>query len=410
MTPDTSTQEPLRNEEPTSAAAKVWRLLELVSIADGPDSPESAAAAEIARTGVDANELLARAARNGLVPGLADFLVAQDLKGVVPHHMQLHMIDALRWNKFRTEAHISEAVRISEGFDRAGVRVACNKGIVFQSVLYAGRHSRYFNDIDLMVHPRDTAAAAETLLSLGYTADKQYDRRSQKLVDLPRSEKVMFRLYPDHLPHFHRLLDGGGLPFFMVDVAYNVSWYGSGWQVPMDDVMSDLQRLPARPGNADETLPALAAPYGFLFLVLHLFREAWFERTVRKTDVRLTQFADIVRYWRRLASRQAGSLRAVIDRHGLHSVVAWVCHHTDSLYGTTITTEIGGLEEFVDPAWLQSAGAANGSYLAWSGDMRSRLNRDTLIELTPAPEPPYLPGHGSKPVRVNATNDDTSRV
>lgn len=375
----------------SDGAAKVWRVLESVSLADGPDSAESKAAAELVGTGIDSHELLGRAARHALVPAVADLLVAHDLLGVVPGQLRAHLRGALGWNVYRTEQAVAEARRIADAFDDAGVQVAFNKGVVFQQLLYQGRGTRVFSDIDLMIRPADKDATARLLADLGYQAAKQFDHRRGELVDLPRSEILMYGLYPDHLPHAHRLTGLPHLPYFMVDIAFNAAWYGSGWQLPMDGVMAELPHVPVAPAPDPTTvrLPALDARYGFLFIVLHLFREAWFERAILEGDVRLTQFADVLRFWRTQGVERADEIRELVAAHRLGSVLAWVAHHVDRVYGSDLTGEFGGLAEYADPDWFASAGGVDGGYLRWHGDMRRRLAADDAVELSPAAPPPF---------------------
>jgi hypothetical protein len=363
-------------------------LLELISISDGIGSPEFAAAVEQARAGVDPDVLVARAIQHTLAPALADFIVAADLPDLVPGDTRRQLTGMLQLNAYRTDMMVAEAQRVVAEFDRRGLRVACTKGVVLQSTVYDGR-IRYFGDVDLMIHPDDTAATTEILTGLGYSPGVQYDHRSQSLVPLPRETVLMYRLYPDHLPHFTRLLDDAPFPYYMVDVAYSLTWYGSVWQIPMDEVMDGIERVPVKPGRSTDTLPAPAAPYRFLFLALHLFREGWFERTVRGGDVRLTQFADIVRQWRRLAPADQDHVRSLVKRYELGPALAWVCHHVDAVFGTALLAEHGDLDQFADPAWLGSVAGSDGGHLAWHGDMRRRLSERVPVELVAAPEVPY---------------------
>ncbi|MEV5533695.1 nucleotidyltransferase family protein [Streptomyces prunicolor] len=365
---------------------RVWRLLELISVANGPDSPESKSAVDLFQTGeLDMNELLGRAARQALLPAVADLLVQGNLLDRVPKHIRAHMVGTLDWNKYRTHAYVREAARIAEAFDQK-VPVVFNKGAILQASLYGGRGTRYFGDIDLMIHPQDKEATAELLAGLGYLAAKRFDVKTGELHDLPRSEKLMYSLYPDHLPHVHRLTGEPHLPFFMVDIAFNISWFGSRWQLPMDEVLSNAQWVPV---SQADTLPALSGAYGFVFLVLHTFREAWFERTIRRGAVRLTQFADILRYWRKYEAQHGSEIRALTERHRLGPVMAWVLHHVDQIYHAGVTEEFGGLGAFRDEDWFRSAGAVDGGHLAWHGDMRQRLCDDQELALTPTAEPRF---------------------
>lgn len=370
----------------SSTGEKVWKLLEYISIADPGNEPFKEAAALAPRVR-DLDDLLAQAARHALVPSLADFLVRSELLGLMPHHVQRHLLGTLHWNRFKTRRHVDEAERVTAALGNEGVRVACTKGVVCQASLYDGRGIRHFGDIDLMVLPEHRDTAAEVLYRLGYTGAKKFDHRTGELLDISRSLQVMYQLYPDHLPHFFRIpATDDGMPYFMVDVAYNLTWYGSSWQIPMAEALESTAAVDCGSGMGRGTLPTLDTPYGFLFIVLHLFREGWFERTVREKDVRLGQCADVWRFWERFGRDRADDIRKVVAEHSLEPAVAWVCRHVDDLYGSTLTRELV-LEDFCDDGWLHSAGATDGGCLAWQGSLRDRLRDRRPLLLRPGDEP-----------------------
>ncbi|QUQ64979.1 nucleotidyltransferase family protein [Kutzneria sp. CA-103260] len=363
---------------------KVWELLEHISISD-PDNEPFEKAVQLAPLIDDPDELLAQAARHALVPSLADFLVRADLLRLVPHHAQRHLLGTLHWNRFKTRRHAHEAERITTVLASEGVRVACTKGVVCQQTLYDGRGIRHFGDIDLMVLPEHREKAAEVLYRLGYAGATKFDHRTGELLEISRSLQLMYQLYPDHLPHFFRIpADDDGMPYFMVDVAYNLTWYGSSWQIPMDRALDNVVGV----DSGSVTLPALDVPYGFIFVVLHLFREGWFERTVREKDVRLGQCADVWRFWERFGRDRVDDIRKVLAEYGLEPAIAWVCRHVDDVYRGTITGELG-LDEYCDDGWLHSAGATDGGYLVWQGSLRDRLRDRRPPVLRPGGEPSF---------------------
>lgn len=369
-------------------AEKVWELLEHISIAD-PDNEPFRKAVELAPQVDDFDELLSQAARHALVPSVADFMVQSDLLRLVPHHAQRHLLGTLHWNRFKTRRHAREAARVTAEFENEGVRVACTKGIVCQASLYDGRGIRHFGDIDLMVLPEDRDKTAEILYRLGYAGAKKFDHRTGELLELSRSLKLMYMVYPDHLPHFFRIpVDDDGMPYYMVDVAYNLTWYSSSWQVPMAQALDKVFGVHSGSGPDRVTLPALDAPYGFLFVVLHMFREGWFERTIREKDIRLSQCADVWRFWQRFGRGRLDDIKKVVAEHSLEPAVAWVCRHVDDVYATTITDELG-LDEYCDDRWLHSAGATDGGHLVWQGNLRTRLRDRRTPVLQPVDEPPF---------------------
>lgn len=113
----------------------------------------------------------------------------------------------------------------------------------------------------------------------------------------------MYRMHPEHLPHFLRPLSGHSLPHFVVDRCFNITWFGADWQVPMRDVLAKVRQVTV-PVLDEAELPALMAPHDFLFTVMH------------------------------------------------GPPVAWVCHHTGQIFGRAISTRLGR-EEF----WCRTTGS-----------------------------------------------------
>jgi hypothetical protein len=362
-----------------------WRLLELVAQLDGTDADRTAEAVLLARGPLDTDVLLAQSVRHHLPSALAAFLLDHELLQRWPRATRTHLSYTYRWTRHRTRLLVAEAQRIAEALRAARIRFACTKGIVYQSQLYAGRGTRYLADIDLMVQPDSRAEVARTLERLGFAGGRYFDHRTEQLVDLARRDIAVYAMYPDHLPHFVRLSGDPVAPYYKVDVAFSLTWYGSQWQVPVDAALNALAEVPVSGG----TLPSLAVPYSFLFAVLHLFREAWFARTIRTSDVRLSQFADVVRLWRGYAAREAGAIRDLIRSLALEAPVAWVCHHTDRVFATALSDGLG-LCGHGDERWLRSACGSGGEILDWSGDMRSRLRSARPPTLAPATDPRFV--------------------
>lgn len=377
---------PFIDESPSAVEPAVVRLLELVSVVDPGD--EAFAEAESLATRVqDPEVLVGSAAKHRMVPALAEFLRRPGTISAYPMWFQHQLNNTFEWNRYRVNLLIEEAQTIATRLRQRGLAAVFNKGIVCQSSLYDSRGARFFSDIDLMIHPDQREAVSEALRELGFDGAKEYDARTERLVDISREERLLFQLYPDHLPHFHRLTPGTGVPYTRVDVAFSLTWYASAWQVPMDEVLAETISVPAN-GSGGAELPALNPVYGFLFLVLHLFRECWFQRTAEEGGLRLTQLADIAKFWRRFGRPNAASLRTAITEHELEPVIAWVCHHLDTVFDTGVVGELD-LGEYCAPAWLSSMGATDGGYLSWDGDMRTRLYSKEPLRLVPAEEPPY---------------------
>lgn len=348
---------------------QAWGLLEAISVLDGERDDDLAAAHAMLDHRLDLDRLVALAMNHSLLPALGEFVVAQEFHKLMPPAVTNHLINAWNWNRVRTTLLVREAGRVYDALAAEGISVAFTKGVVVQSTIYDRRGTRYFGDIDMMVRPADREGVRETLLRLGFAWAKRYDPRRQCLVDIRPERLAIYRRYPDHLPHFHRLSGDDGLPVLTVDVAFSLSWYNSRWQIPVEEALSETTALVVGEGVQ---LPSLTWPYTFVFMVFHLFREAWYERTVAEGDVLLTQFADLVRLWRRATPADIAAVRAITATHHLGDVMCWVAHHVDVLYSADLVKGLG-VESYAEADWLCSAGGAGNSLLTWSGDMRSRL-------------------------------------
>ncbi|GAA4294340.1 hypothetical protein GCM10023086_06360 [Streptomyces venetus] len=368
-----------------SERENAWRLLGHVCTAD-LDPRAAAAAAELLSGPLDVDELISQAARHALLPALAAHVIEVERTDLFPLELRRHLIDSLYWNRHKTALATAEALRIGAAADASGMSLACTKGVVCQFTTYGGRGVRAFGDIDLMAHPDDREKVAALLGDLGYSGAVTYDHKAGRVVELGRADKALYRLHRDHLPHFLRVTEGESIPFHVVDVAFSLTWQTSGWQLPMDEVLADLEQVAVPGPSGGDVLPALAVPYDFLFLVLHLFREAWFQRTILKKNVRLGQFADICRFWWLRGRDHAAEISRLVAAHGLQPPIAWVCHHTDAVFGSALVAELG-LDGYVAEDWVNSAGATDGSGLAWRGSMRDRLRDRVPPQLTAAPLP-----------------------
>jgi hypothetical protein len=354
-----------------------WALLKAIAAGEAGGGQLSDAAENLTRDRLNADRLLSLAMRHQMLPALTDFLRVRGRLGLLPAAVNAYLLHTRRATLHRTSVLSAEAARVVAEFRRSSIEVACTKGVIFQAVLYDGLGTRFMGDIDFMILPDRREEAGQLLEALGYSPRVVWDPQRERFVDLPRQHLAVYALYPDHLPHFHRPIDDPVVSFHRVDVAFSLTWHGSQWQVPMEEVIDEIKDV-AVPGAGDlGTLPSLGDVHSFLFAVLHLFREAWFESTIDVKDLKLPHFGDVVRFWHRLGSSQRAEIGRRIAQHGVQEPVAWVCHHTDVLFGTAITAELG-LVDVARGDLLCSASGKGGVPLRWHGDMNARL-------LTPGP-------------------------
>ena len=89
------------------------------------------------------------------------------------------------------------------GFAGRGIPFVVTKGIAFESTLYGGLGTRFMNDIDFMIAPRDREAAMGVMQELGFGTFFEWAKD-------PRREEISSRLNPDHLPKLARDSDQPG--------------------------------------------------------------------------------------------------------------------------------------------------------------------------------------------------------
>ncbi|MFJ9424543.1 nucleotidyltransferase family protein [Streptomyces sp. NPDC101249] len=358
----------------------VWSFVELIATHQGIDAPPDERAELIRRPDFDHGRLVEQAMRHGLLAALADLLNRHGLRRDLPARLRAPVMAALRHNEYRAHFLTTEAARLAGTLAEAGLTCAFTKGVVLQNSLYAVPGIRNFNDVDLMIAPGDREPVRAALLDAGFTAGTDFDPGTKELRPLSRGDARMYQMSPDHWPHFHRLTGDLGVPDVAVDVANSLTWHGGPWQVPMDEVMAGV--VPARVTD-EVTLPTLSPVDTFLFLCLHVFRESWIVRTARRKDVSLAQFVDVVRHWTLQPPGTRAEIAAAVARLGLADPIAWVCGHTDTLFGSGIVAELG-LSGHARPEWLASAGAGPGQRLVWSGDIRERLRTPAPCDFTAA--------------------------
>ncbi|MGW7466955.1 nucleotidyltransferase family protein [Streptomyces xantholiticus] len=352
----------------------VWSFVELLASHQGLDVPPDERADLMKRPDFDHGRLVEQAMRHGLLAALADFVNRHGLRRDLPARLRPPIMSYLRYSEYRAHFLTVEAARVATAMAEAGVTLAFTKGIVLQDSLYGVAGIRTFNDIDTMIAPSDRDRVRDVLLSIGFSASTDFDPGTKALKPIARADERMYQMSPDHWPHFHRLTSDICMPDVSVDVASSLTWHGSEWQVPMDAVMTDVVPISVTEGA---TLPTLSPVHTFLFLCLHVFREGWIVRTARRKDVSMAQFVDIARHWAQQPPATRAAIAAAVAEFGLGDAIAWVCAHTDTLFGSDIIKELR-LTDHSRPEWLASAGGGPGRRFLWSGDIRERLR-------TPAP-------------------------
>ena len=116
---------------------------------------------------------------HGVRPALVQRLEQLSRSSELPQWLMTELADFKRRHTFEVLQKTSEIVTLARALDDAGIDAVFFKGAVLGQQIYGGSHFREFNDIDLMVLPRERGKAAELLEALGYNpvvADREFRR------------------------------------------------------------------------------------------------------------------------------------------------------------------------------------------------------------------------------------------
>ena len=351
---------------PDRSLGPEWTILELLARGIVNDSERQMVRDLLVAETLNWGELLEQALRHKMVPMLAHHIISNDLRFDVPTSIYLHLESALEWNRFQIQVYRREAVCVAQALAGRGIHFVVTKGIAFESTLYGGLGTRFMNDVDFMIAPRDRELVLSVMTELGFRTFFEYAKDA-------RREEISSRLNPDHLPKLARTIDEPGIKTIQIDVANSLTWAKSPFDVSVEEALADRREQPV-PGLPGVTLPCFRPNYQFLFTVLHLFREAWLQKFVDfGSDVGLMKFGDVIRLIDRDRKELTdGELLRIMETHNVTDPIAWVLRRTDETFHTG-TLEVLGLEERGDEQLLASQMQSKGYVNALGTSMRERL-------------------------------------
>ena len=361
---------------PDRSLGSEWTILELLArgIIDG--SERQLVCDLLVSDTINWGELLEQALRHKMLPMLAHHIISAGLRYDVPTSIYLHLESALEWNRWQIEVYRREAVRVAQELAGRGIHFVVTKGIAFESKLYGSLGTRFMNDIDFMIAPRDREAVLSVMQQVGFRPFFEYAKDA-------RREEISSRLNQDHLPKLARTVDEPGIRTIQVDVANSLTWTKSPFDVPVEEALEDRVEQPV-PGMPGVTLPCFRPIYQFLFTVLHLFREAWLQKFVDfGTDVGLMKFGDVIRLIdQNLKELTDGKLLRIMEANHVTHAVAWVLGNTDETFHTN-TLQLLALEKHGDEELLANQMHSRGYVSALGQSMRERLQSKARGSLRP---------------------------
>lgn len=368
-------------EIPDLAFGPEWALLELLCLGLITQEEQDAFTELVKSGSLDWGILLEQALRHKMLPLLAYHTIMTEPGQAVPRRVQDHFRAVIDLNRHKRTIWYPEADKIICFLGERGIQVLGRKDVAFESRLYGGNSSRRFGDIDLLIAPQDREGVLEALPELGYQPGL-FDWKTQQLAPIPRQHLMIFRLNPDHLPVHSRLTGDPVMQWLEIDFANSLTWHGSDYEVPLDAAMAEISYQPVA-GFPDMEIPCMTPPFQFISTVLHLFREAWFERWLEwEQDVDLTKFSDVIRLWRAYEDvLSTGTFTQMLEDFKIVEPMIWGLEHLDRTFQMNIVASLG-LDGRIDEDWLFSGRASGINLFRWRGSMRERLytkNRQALF-------------------------------
>jgi hypothetical protein len=321
-------------------------------------------------------ELLEQALRHKVLPLLATYLTCGEFDDLMPSKVLRHLRTALDVNTYRIAVFRGEAIRIAQALQKQSIQFVATKGIIFESLLYGGNNGRYLRDLDLMTPPEDRDRVTAVMSQLGYQPGT-FDWHTKQIIPHSRKETVIYNLNPDHLPEFVRLTGDPIIPAITVDIANNLTWTRSPFNIPIEHAFIQTTNHPI--AGYRYQLPTFIPVYQFIFTILHLFREAYIEKWKGDQDVNLAKFADVSRLWHLYAPILNDTLVPLLETFAITDAVLWVLEHLDRVQASDIVAQIS-LNGRVSETWLASAYTPKGMR-RWRGTMRERLHHKDRQQL-----------------------------
>lgn len=362
---------------PDESLGSEWTILELLARGIINHSEQQMLRDLLLSDALNWGELLEQALRHKMLPMLAHHIISGGLRFDVPTNIYTHLESALEWNRWQIEVFRHETVRVAEALSGRGISFVVTKGMAFESTLYDALGTRYMNDIDFMIAPRDRDAVMDVMQELGFRTFFDWAKDA-------RREEISSRLNRDHLPKLAREIDQPGIRKINVDIANSLTWTKSPFDVPVEAALENPVKQ-AMPDMHGVTIPCFRPIYQFLFTVLHLFREAWLQKFVEfGTDVGLMKFGDVIRLIDRNQNELANAeLMQIMQTYRVTDAVAWVLRRMDETFQTR-ALELLSLAQHGEEKLLASHMQSSAYVRASNQSMRERLQSKTRGSSRPA--------------------------
>ena len=204
---------------------------------------------------------------NKVLPMLAAHLLEYTVD-VVPGLVRKQMLFAYLGNQRRNAALFDELGRIVAQLRERAVVYSPLKGAYLIPYVYRDLGLRMCNDLDILIHPDDFAAAAAVMEQLGYVMGR-FDDPSGTVRPASRADDLLWKRHMGNLHPFARASSEPFLGFSSVDFAFDVDPIHRNAQAGAE-MLSRTREIAIHSFST-----SLLAPDDFLIHVCaHLYKEA----------------------------------------------------------------------------------------------------------------------------------------
>lgn len=253
----------------------------------------------------------------------------------LPWNIGKHFLLIYNYNLEKKQKYLDLIVRIVEKMDQANIPIVVNKGLVLEEYIHYGDCRRNLDtDIDFMIKPEDREGAISVLNSLGIVMG-HYDRLSKTIIEHNRKNLLIYTLNPDHLVPHVALIKEGICEFVDIDFSNSMTWHGGEYNIPMDDVLKVIEKIPVYSQGKTYVIPKLSINFEFIFLIMHLFREAWFYKrsSQLENDVNIMKFFDIYQYLKQHINKlMSHKFEEIVRKYNVEKPVVWTIAQTDKIF------------------------------------------------------------------------------
>jgi hypothetical protein len=323
-------------------------------------------------------EIVVKQLKMHKITALAHYnLYINELLYIIPRNVKKILEMQYYENKHKQETFDEHFLPICSKFQSNGIKYCVLKGYILQKILYPA-HTRYYNDIDVLIQRDSYPLVMELLNDLGYFSEKSV------LKSMNRKEEIYLLLNTYELPQFIKEVDNEKCKLIKIDLQHQYSFYKQ-YQYNVE-VEKELQ-FPNYFINNEVIIPY--QPYHEL--LIHLCAHAFGDSTVVSEIAmgkafRLRSFADIYSFLSKFEDKidNIKFVQEVISRKVVMPVY-FCLYYIQEIFGTIQKANklLKMLKlELQDESFLFRCGIENGfkNSVIWEETLEGKLFNATSIK------------------------------